>query len=1625
MKKVTSILKSGLRIIVAAVALTFAADGLMAQKVTLNPVAGSPGFSNEGFDKLVDGKPDTKWCVGSFTEAYIVMKASEAVVPSSYYLITGGDTGKFPGRNWKTWRIYGANFASDEEATRESEAWTLVDEKVRAGELLPNANTAPADFTCSENVTTAYTYFKIEVEEIMAIETDYAMQMGEFCFGHSSDLRIIGYTPLSTEEQDRMLDAEGASRLIDSNTTTKWGTGPGNLPTWLVFKTSEALKPTFYRLVTGNDNANNHGRNWKDWELYGANFASDEEATEDAEGWVLLDKRENIGTDVLPDENYKSVYFTPTEEIAEKYRYFKLVVGSISGGNYMQMGEFTWGDETVLSGWCNDYYNDYKKFNLDVMAQKSLIEAYKAALEELKNCTDIHAMDGMLANLNDLQTQINTSANAYSTYASMVANVQKYLDEHPDMDAEGRALLESYISTNIEPNNTFMNGSYVYVMENGLLSAEEVLQEGAFITSLMEQYASDLTEGAIDVVYTALEGTPGFSTNEDPGWMFDGDGGTKWCALGATGYVVFKTSEAIQPTFYKLITGNDTGNNPSRNWKSWKLYAGNFESDEVATRDAEGWVVIDEKVNIGTDQLPAANIATAYFYLSAAPAVAYQYYRLEIEELMNNGDRFQMGDMSLFNQANFYTMRQEYTEQYEAFSLDVVAQQSLIDEYNKVLRELRSAANVATLGTASTRLDELQTQINTSVEKYAEYDAKVAELLEVIGDMSENLQAFFNQYLEANEAAGDMFVNGSYPFIMEQRPLSADQLTKEINYLNYHMDATYRDGLIFLDGSSGFSGEGPECLFDGNTATKWCGGYNSEGLYLVFKASDVVSPYFYTLVTGGDTYTYPERNWGTWKIYGANFEGDGAAKRDAEGWTLIDEKSEVGQNRLNPANNTASYFGMSTGLVEYQYYKVELICNYQGRTDVVHQMTEMTFGSEEDFQDILIGYVEEANSFDTDVVAEQALLDQYDGVVEALDGAIEMEDLFAKHDAVVVLQNQITESANAYEAYKQKIEEIREYLASNNIAETEARIFLETYMNAEEAEEGVYPNGVFATIYEEHVLPADSIIAETEYVETLRVNALREGYLPGADVTMLMQNPDFSKGWEGWSGNGYNHLAYSNSHAAEFWNSGTSLNRFGISQTITGLKNGIYEITINAGNRPSGLEGTSTNYSSMIYANGINNYVMSVYEGMVSVDEAVDSVNCHLTGDVVDIAITDELGDTIGYALHGIQSTCVAIEAGRHINKVLAVVEDGTLTFGIKDLGTGVEGDWTGFGNVKLTYAGSVEEATASMDNVLESQCARAQTLLAYTPDIVDYMKYPNFGNDLRAELTATIEAMATATDGAAKQALIEKFSEIFVEIYEAKKTYLDLVNTAEKIFETWAPNTAMSEDEMSAFMSCYNGAWSGFFDGEYTLQGAKDKKAELLQLYPPYFYPKSDYEPNSIVLTETAPFTYHMEVTGDDPYLGFIGLIESLPNQDYVIAFEYMLDKEITDGRTYFANPGLSSVQYNSYGTLAAASEWTKYYIDVRQAYAEWGWGKGTDHWFRWDLSEEGTGFVLDVRHIRVITRAQMEAEGGSTGIGDIVTSDKVQNGKLQGIFNLNGQRVEKAVKGLYIINGKKVLVK
>ena len=76
--------------------------------------------------------------------------------------------------------------------------------------------------------------------------------------------------------------------------------------------------------------------------------------------------------------------------------------------------------------------------------------------------------------------------------------------------------------------------------------------------------------------------------------------------------------------------------------------------------------------------------------------------------------------------------------------------------------------------------------------------------------------------------------------------------------------------------------------------------------------------------------------------------------------------------------------------------------------------------------------------------------------------------------------------------------------------------------------------------------------------------------------------------------------------AAECWN-----NTMDIYQTVTGLKNGIYELRVNATFRPYPItDYFNTNYAAMIYANDLTNYVQANIEGMIPEAEAVDGGNC-------------------------------------------------------------------------------------------------------------------------------------------------------------------------------------------------------------------------------------------------------------------------------------------------------------------------------------------------------------------------------------------------------------------------------
>ena len=172
------------------------------------------------------------------------------------------------------------------------------------------------------------------------------------------------------------------------------------------------------------------------------------------------------------------------------------------------------------------------------------------------------------------------------------------------------------------------------------------------------------------VPLTALSGIDAWSGGgEDHKSLVDANVGTKWgCWFDPSlsdaeswptntdnssniCYIIIKAEKAVVPEYYFLVTGNDTGGNPGRNWATWKIYGGNFASDDLAVRNGEGWTLIDDKED---EPLPAANTKEITLDFSEPTTTAFQYFWIEIEKTVENADVYQqMSEWGLGSYGDF------------------------------------------------------------------------------------------------------------------------------------------------------------------------------------------------------------------------------------------------------------------------------------------------------------------------------------------------------------------------------------------------------------------------------------------------------------------------------------------------------------------------------------------------------------------------------------------------------------------------------------------------------------------------------------------------------------------------------------------------------------------------------------------------------------------------------------------------------------------------------------------------------------------------------------------------------------------------------------------------------------
>ena len=466
-----------------------------------------------------------------------------------------------------------------------------------------------------------------------------------------------------------------------------------------------------------------------------------------------------------------------------------------------------------------------------------------------------------------------------------------------------------------------------------------------------------------------------------------------------------------------------------------------------------------------------------------------------------------------------------------------------------------------------------------------------------------------------------------------------------------------------------------------------------------------------------------------------------------------------------------------------------------------------------------------------DAVAYTGALEDLQEKIGLLSGVTDLNGLADALDEIYVSEAVVDASIKVYKKYADKVEETKTYLEEHDNVQGEDRDELMAYLEEDAVE-----------ILEEHNLPDADIEKEIVRIDEWLALAINKGYVPGTDITKMLVNADFSEGKDkGWDGEvkATGHQSYTRDDGTKLYGiESWSANPFAMTQTVKGLKPGYYLVGVNGAYRPQNNR-YSYNHAAQISANGNVNFLQTVIEDYISVADAVDGENCNITKvSALDLGIYDDFVSTsdesgaelIGYAAHGPTGISIAAGAGRYQNYIACEVgEDSVLTIGIANphskIGTN---EWTGAANVRLTFLGGGDEATDGLATALESQLARAQAILdpekyaAEIADITEATSAPNYPEELKAALEAAIAEAEAAQTPEQKYAAIQKFSDLFQDIYAGKQAYKKIAEEAQAAeFALTLLDAIISEDDYDAILAGIEVISLGYEEGSISLEDA------------------------------------------------------------------------------------------------------------------------------------------------------------------------------------------------------------
>lgn len=677
------------------------------------------------------------------------------------------------------------------------------------------------------------------------------------------------------------------------------------------------------------------------------------------------------------------------------------------------------------------------------------------------------------------------------------------------------------------------------------------------------------------------------------------------------------------------------------------------------------------------------------------------------------------------------------------------------------------------------------------------------------------------------------------------------------------------------------------------------------------------------------------------------------------------------------------------------------------------------------------GVLADAPQYDFEtLICSADLKEQYQAVLDAARNATTKEEIMAALAQINPAAEAIQTNVAAYEAYMKRVAELRDEFDSGvEYVCDEGYTLIDYVMDGNEMEPyDEMPNGSYDYIINNCLLDTEGIQAELTWLEALYQAAVANSLHPGDDCTSLLVNPGFTfsdgRGWQ--NPNGVTMTGGLSSYpCAEAYEKA-----FDVYQIVDGLPNGIYMVTANCFYRP-GFNGEfdgSEEIPAEIYFNEFATPVQHIMSDMS--DQELYNDGSWMT----------DYSTGSGYIPNSMNGASTYFLAGKYLQKVYGVVENGTMRLGIRSAATSPNGRWCLWTNFKLIYVGKDADALAEI-------------LPVYTEKAILIL---DAGSPMSAEAHNGLQAAVDAADAAADaDAMFDALTGLNAAIAKANasvSTYAKLNDALYSLLSAADQYSGTASDEANtAAVALYEELSSGMEEGAYADDEVASKieaiKAAIAALRVPSEDPtdeqpvdftdwivnpafdegnadgwtitidtKTNYGYQGANYTGTATINQFIEVwrSGNEP-LGngdVYQTISYLPEGTYVLGVDLIANHQggnetvgvqlfaEEEGRSFDAiDVATGNGTPDHFEVIFKKKAGTDVTIGLRTTETSANWIAADN----WTLSFHGKNSSLVPTQIDVVESEPAEVV----------------------IYNLAGQRLTTLQKGINIVNGKKILVK